>query len=317
MSLLSAIPAIEVQSLNKIYTRPNGRQITAVQNLSLVVEPGQVFGLLGPNGAGKTTTIKMICSLVRPSSGNIFLNGLDVARQKKSAMKQIGAVLEGARNVYWRLSAWQNLLYFGRLKGRPARLKERAEQLLCELDLWERRNDEVRFFSRGMQQKVALAAALMSDPPILLLDEPTLGLDIHAARTMKRLITQLAGEEGKTIILTTHQLDLAQEVCQQIAIISHGRLVANQPVRQLLALFRREYYEIHLSGSLPEESSGRFEGMNITRNEEGLLVLTGPLSDEQLYSCLAQAREMDLALISVNRVEPDLEEIFMKLVETA
>jgi ABC-2 type transport system ATP-binding protein len=316
MSLSFATPAIKLQSLSKTYARPNGNQITAVHNLDLTVEPGQVFGLLGPNGAGKTTTIKMICSLVQPSTGQIYLNGLDVFQHKNAAMNQIGAVLEGARNVYWRLSAWQNLLYFGRLKGKTGQLKEQAEQLLRELDLWERRNDEVRLFSRGMQQKVALASALMSDPPILLLDEPTLGLDIQAARTIKRLIKQLSEEQGKTIILTTHQLDLAQDVCQQIAIISRGQLVANQPVKQLLALFRQEYYEIRLNGSLADEAFALFDEMTVTRNDDGL-ALTGPLSDDQLFTHLAQAQEMGLTLISVNRVEPDLEEVFMKLVETA
>ncbi len=316
MSLSAAIPAIELKSLSKIYKRPNNNTITAVQNLDLSVEAGQIFGLLGPNGAGKTTTIKMICSLVQPSTGQILLNGFDIARQKNAAMTQIGAVLEGARNIYWRLSAMQNLLYFGRLKGKSYQLKERAEQLLHNLDLWERRNDEVRFFSRGMQQKVALAAALVSDPPILLLDEPTLGLDVQATITMKHLIKRLAEEHSKTIILTTHQLDLAQEVCHQIAIISRGRLIANHPVRQLLALFRQEYYQIQLSGSLNGKSSSHFEGLNKTVNKEGL-TLVGPMSDEQLYALLSDAESLGLTLISVNQVEPDLEEVFMKLVEMA
>ncbi|MFZ0549107.1 MAG: ABC transporter ATP-binding protein [Candidatus Promineifilaceae bacterium] len=315
MSPICAIPVIEVKSLSKTYTRSNGKEITAVQNLDLSIEGGQVFGLLGPNGAGKTTIIKMICSLVRPSTGQIFLNGKDLFRQKHAALDQVGAVLEGARNVYWRLTAWQNLMYFGRLKGQTDQLKDRAEQLLCELDLWERRNDEVRLFSRGMQQKVALASALMSDPPILLLDEPTLGLDIQAARTIKKLIKQLAEEQGKTIILTTHQLDMAQEVCRRVAIISHGKLVANQPVQQLLSLFREEYYEIHLDGGLPAtELRGSFAGLTIAQNGEGT-ALTGPMSNEQLYALLSRTQEMGLNLISANRIQPDLEEVFMKLVE--
>lgn len=316
MSFSPATPAIEVQSLSKKYTRPNGNHITAVHNLDFTIEAGQVFGLLGPNGAGKTTTIKMICNLIRPSTGHIYLNGLDLFRQKKAAMNQIGAVLEGARNVYWRLTAWQNLLYFGRLKGQTRQSKERAEQLLHELSLWDRRNDEVRLFSRGMQQKVALAAALMSDPAILLLDEPTLGLDIQAARMIRQLIKQLAEEQGKTIILTTHQLDIAQEVCDQIAIMNKGQLIANQPVRELLAHFRQEYYEIRLDGPLPVEPSGPFDGLTVTQHEDGP-ALTGPLSSERLYCLLAQAQEMGLTLISVNRIEPDLEEVFVKLVEAA
>jgi ABC-2 type transport system ATP-binding protein len=229
-------------------------------------------------------------------------------------MGQIGAVLEGARNVYWRLSALQNLIYFGRLKGKNIQLKERAERLLQDLDLWERRNDEVRFFSRGMQQKVALASALMGSPSVLLLDEPTLGLDIQAARNIKKLIKRLAQEQGKTIILTTHHLDIAQEVCDQVAILSRGQLVANQPVKALLALFSQEYYEIRLRGSQFNRQSGSFAHLVVKQNENEL-TLTGPMSNGQITSLIGQAQDKGFTLISVNRVEPDLEEVFLKLVE--
>lgn len=146
--------AIETQSLCKIYTKRNKSPVTSVDNLNVSIPLGQVFGLLGPNGAGKTTTIKMICGLVIPSSGCIFLNGQPLTQNRAAAMRQIGAVLEGTRNVYWRLSPWQNLLYFGRLKGSSEKeIRMRAEPLLRELDLWPRRDDPVGLFSRGMQQK--------------------------------------------------------------------------------------------------------------------------------------------------------------------
>ncbi len=178
--------AIEIESLSKVYYQRNKTAIHAVENLNLTVPAGQVFGFLGANGAGKTTTIKMICGVIIPNSGRVCVNGYDVTRNRGMAMRQVGAVLEGTRNVYWRLTAWENLIYFGQLKGcwgKP--LKARAEQLLRELDLWDRRNDTVRTFSRGMQQKVAIASALIADPPIILLDEPTLGLDFHASHTVK------------------------------------------------------------------------------------------------------------------------------------
>src|SRR5262249_5065163 len=158
----------------------------AVADLNMSIPEGEVFSFLGPNGAGKTTTIKMVCGLITPTSGQITLNGYDIARQSRKAVSQIGVVLEGARNIYWRLSAWENLLYFGRLRGcSDKKLKALAEQLLRELDLWDRRNDPVRFFSRGMQQKIALASALVTDPSIILLDEPTLGLDVEAAKVVE------------------------------------------------------------------------------------------------------------------------------------
>ena len=232
--------AIEIDSLSKTYNKGKRAQVRAVQDLSFAVPAGQVFGFLGPNGAGKTTTIKMLCGLVTPTSGTARLNGYDVARRRGEAMRQFGVVLEGTRSVYWRLSAWENLQYFGRLKGRRGRdLKSRAEWLLGELDLWERRKEQVRELSRGMQQKVAIACALIADPPIVLLDEPTLGLDVQSARTVKTRIRRLASEQGKTVLLTTHQLDMAQELCNRVAIINEGRLVADRSMGDLLGLFRK------------------------------------------------------------------------------
>ncbi len=155
--------AFELTRLSKVYHRGKGTEVRAVDDLSLAVPVGQVVGLLGPNGAGKTTTIKMMCGLVTPTSGCVHLNGYDVARERPMAVRQVGAVLEGARNVYWSLSAWQNLLYFGRLKGLSRRLiVPRAESLLRSLDLWKQRHQAVGGYSRGMQQKVAIAAALIT-----------------------------------------------------------------------------------------------------------------------------------------------------------
>ena len=158
--------AIETVSLVKSFKGRHGAKFTAVDDVNLKVRSGQVFGFLGPNGAGKTTTIKMMCGLITPSSGRVLINGYDVRGRRGDAMLQIGAVLEGTRNVYWRMTPWQNLMYFGRLKGQMGRrFKGRARTLLEELDLWGRKGDAVRTFSRGMQQKVAIACALVADPP--------------------------------------------------------------------------------------------------------------------------------------------------------
>src|SRR5919197_1800726 len=233
-------PAIELSGLSKTY-----RELVAVDDVTLTVPPGTVLGLLGPNGAGKTTTIKMIAGLIVPSAGRIRLSGFDVARQRSQAVRQIGAVLEGSRNVYWPLSAWQNLLYFGRLKGlRGTEIKPRAQQLLTDLELWERRHEPVGSFSRGMQQKVAIAAALITDPAILLLDEPTIGLDVEAARTVKDWIAHLARDQGKTILLTTHQLPIAQELAGRIAVIRDGQIIADLPTPELLARYAEDRFEV-------------------------------------------------------------------------
>jgi hypothetical protein len=160
-------------------------------------------------------------------------------------------VLEGSRNVYWPLTAWQNLMYFGRLKSlRAAEVKPRAERLLSDLGLWDRRDETVGSYSRGMQQKVAIAAALITDPPILLLDEPTIGLDVEAARTVRDWIAHLAAEEGKTIVLTTHQLAIVQELAGRIAVIRGGSVIADLPTRELLSRFAEDRFEVRVTGPL-------------------------------------------------------------------
>lgn len=310
--------AIEIDGLRKVYTKRNGPAVVAVDDLNLAIPAGQIFGFLGSNGAGKTTTIKMACGLVLPTSGKVSLGGYDVQRQRGQAMRQIGAVLEGTRNVYWRLTAWQNLLYFGRIKGVTGKgLKERAERLLRELDLWERRNDPVRDFSRGMQQKVAIACALVADPPIVLLDEPTLGLDVQAGRTVKRWVEKLAREEGKTVVLTTHQMDLAESLCDRVAIMSQGKLLTNRPTAELLDLFRQETYELRFRGKMDEAILARFDGFT-PREENGNTILSGTISEhDRLYRLIETAEMQGLELLAVTQAEPNLEEIFVQLLERA
>jgi ABC-2 type transport system ATP-binding protein len=271
-------------------------------------------GFLGPNGAGKTTTIKMICDLVKPTGGAVHVNGYDVASKRSNVMLQIGAVLEGTRNVHWTLSAWDNLIYFGHMKGMMgSTLRNRAQWLLRELSLWDRRCDLVRNFSRGMQQKLAIGCALINDPPIILLDEPTLGLDVQAARSIKALVTKLASEEGKTVVLTTHQLDVAQELCQRVIIISKGRIIADYPVENLLELFYEDYYQIVLKGEVCRDEV--FDGMQQTC-ENDHMVLIGPITDQEtLYRILNRIHSLGCTLISANRIEPNLEEVFVRLLD--
>ncbi len=308
-------PAIAIESLTKVYGGAHGRSVKAVDGLTLSVPAGQVFGLLGPNGAGKTTTIKLLCGLVTATAGSIRLNGYDVRRERSQAVLQLGAVLEGGRNVYWSLSAWQNLLYFGRLKGLQGEaIKPRAERLLHDLGLWQVRHSQVGGFSRGMQQKVAVAAALITDPPILLLDEPTIGLDVEAARTVKDWIASLASEHGKTVVLTTHQLDMAQELSDRVAIMRDGRIVADLPVRELLTRFQEDRYQIVL-GPRSNVSGVQLPDGTTVAIQEGSTVLTSPaLGDHNLYSLLARLGEAGLQLRSVSPIEPDLEDVFLQVV---
>ena len=306
---------IRTENLTKEYRTRRGQVVKAVQDVNLAVPGGQVFGFLGPNGAGKTTTIKMACGLILPTAGRVWVAGLDVARQRGAVMKQIGVILEGTRNVYWMLSAWDNLLYFGHLKGMHGkRLKERSESLLRSLDLWERRSDQVNTFSRGMQQKLAIGCALIADPPLLLLDEPTLGLDVQAARAVKTLVRDLVQTQGKTVILTTHQLNLAQELCTQVAIIHQGRLLTHEPIETLLRRFRGDYFELRLVGALPTGLEEEFPPAHTSREGDESIWLGALSNQAQVYLLLERLRQAEAHLISFRQVEPNLEDIFIQLV---
>ncbi|GCE29301.1 daunorubicin resistance protein DrrA family ABC transporter ATP-binding protein [Dictyobacter alpinus] len=315
MNITAKPASIELENLSKLYKGPQKTTITAVENLSLSIGGSQVFGILGANGAGKTTTIKMMCGLITPTSGTVRLNGHDVTRQRSQAARQIGAVLEGTRNIYWRLTAWDNLMYFGRLKGCTGKkLVERGERLLRELDLWERRDSQIRNFSRGMQQKVAVAVALIADPPIVLLDEPTLGLDIEAALTVKAWIARLAREEGKTIILTTHQLDLAQDLCEHVTIMRKGQILANKPLSELLYLFEKDWYQVKVHGELSTTQQQQLPGWEASY-QEGKTLLKGTVTNqEQLQQILALLCAWERPIHSVNQAEPNLEEVFVTII---
>jgi ABC-2 type transport system ATP-binding protein len=304
--------AIEISALTKIYRRS---EVRAVDEVSLSVPAGSVFGFLGPNGAGKTTTIKILAGLLSATSGHVRINGHDVARRRSAAMEQIGAVLEGSRNVYWNLSAWQNLLYFGRLKGmRKADAQARAEELLTGLDLWERRGEKVGGYSRGMQQKVAIGAALIADPPVLLLDEPSIGLDVAATRTVKEWVRSLSTAGGKTVLLTTHQMDVVEELCDRVAVIRRGQLVTDQPTRELLARFRqRDRYVIETDGPAGELELP--EGFEATSTDDHTTITAQLADPHELYELVDRLRVQGAVLRSLTQVQPDLEDVFLDLTQ--
>jgi len=307
-------PAIELAGLTKRYRR--GKDwLTAVNDVTLSVPPGQVIALLGPNGAGKTTTIKMTCGLILPTEGTIRISGYDVARQRSHAVRQLGAVLEGSRNVYWPLTAWQNLMYFGRVKGmRGHEIRPRAEQLLADLGLWKRRSETVGSYSRGMQQKVAIAAALITDPPVILLDEPTIGLDVEAARTVKDWITHLAADEGKTIVLTTHQLGIAQELAGRIAVIRDGTVIADLRTPELLSRYAEDRFEVTVAGPLNGFAGTLPAGARAEADAGSTRITLRDADQGRLHAFLGELRAKDVPLVSVSQARPDLEEVFLRLI---
>ncbi|WP_158598309.1 ABC transporter ATP-binding protein [Falsibacillus albus] len=240
---------LQVMNIGKHF-RKKQEMFYAVKSVNLSIVPGEIYAFLGPNGAGKTTTIKMIAGLVRPDEGEILIDGLNISNHKKQ-LSQIGAVLEGSRNLYWRMTPLENLCYFAGLKGMKKKdAMAYGKELLTLFDLGDKMNVTVQRLSRGMQQKVAVCAAMIHRPKLLLLDEPTLGLDFEASEKIKELIKRIA-DTGVSILLTTHQLDIAQELADRVGIIRQGSLVLEGDTDEILQKYSRNEYSFKLANPLP------------------------------------------------------------------
>jgi ABC-2 type transport system ATP-binding protein len=197
-----------------------------VKELSLTVRAGRVFGLLGPNGAGKTTTVRILATLLTPTRGSASVLGFDVMKDTAQVRRNIGFVLGGDRGLYGRITGKENLEYFAALNHMEPRFaSRRADELLDSVGLFERRNDKVEQYSRGMKQRLHIARGLLTDPEVVFMDEPTIGLDPMVAQEVRSVIPQLASQ-GKTVLLTTHYMFEADVLCEQLALIDHGVIVA-------------------------------------------------------------------------------------------
>jgi ABC-2 type transport system ATP-binding protein len=217
--------AIDVQQVSKSYKKGfvKKEEKLAVKDVSFQVKSGTTFGLLGPNGAGKTSVIKMMCGLLKSTTGDISIYGHSISKQRKKTQQLIGTLLEGRRGLYWPLTVKENLLYTGRIKQMdPQQLKVRIDELVELFSIGEYYNQSVGELSTGNKQKVCLAASIIHNPKLLLLDEPTLGLDLQSSIQLKELIKEYIKDKDRTIFLTTHDLALAQELCNDFVIMKDG-----------------------------------------------------------------------------------------------
>ncbi len=201
--------------------------ITALDHINLKIKEGEIFGILGPNGAGKTTLIKVLSTLILPDEGKAFVNGYDVVKDDLNVRKSIGVVTGGERSIYWKLSARENLMFFADLYNVPKDIaKKQIDRLLKIMKLDNRADDFVEDFSSGMKMKIILARALVHDPPILMLDEPTIGLDPQFSIEIRKFIKETLNKElGKTILLTTHYMNEADYLCDRIALMDKGKII--------------------------------------------------------------------------------------------
>ena len=312
--------AIEVNNLKKRYPKKiplpfrKVEWVEAVRGISFKVKKGELFGLLGPNGAGKTTTIKILTTLLEPTEGNAKILGYDLRKDAREIRKRINLVAEGERTLYWRLSGYENLKYFARIYYVSKREeKERIEKLLRFVGLWERRNDLVMNYSRGMKQRLAIAKALINDPEVLFLDEPTLGLDVQSSIFVREFVRKLVNEERKTVLLTTHYMAEAEQLCDRIAIIDHGKIIALDTPDGLKKLVKAEdAVEIRLKGKIPNEIPW---GLAIIERdiESDTAVLRGTVDEEDLPKLVEWLVKKGAKIISVEQKEPTLEDVFIKL----
>jgi ABC-2 type transport system ATP-binding protein len=330
---MTAAPAVETRDLVKVFERgrrtiwqrlrrePDKRdRFRAVDGIDLLVEPGEIFGILGPNGAGKTTTMKMLATLLIPTSGTIRVLGIDPLERPREVRARLGAMLSGERSLYWKLTGRENLEYFAALYHvPPAETKARIADVLGAVKLADRAEDYVERYSTGMRQRLALARALLPDPPLVILDEPTVGLDPQSSRDLRDRVRDLRSQ-GRTVLLTTHYMEEADQLCDRIAIVDHGRIVALDTPTALKRTIRAEEV-VRLELGIDGDDAGVLERLGraatLARSERrnGTLNVTAHCASARDFvpAAFDAARSVGATIRHVEVVPVTLEDVFLSL----
>lgn len=301
---------IEAKNLTKKFG-----SIIAVNSISLQVKRGEIFGFLGPNGAGKTTTIRLLTALLTPDSGDVFIDGIDIRKDPLKAKVKMGVIPEMG-NIYVDLTAKQNIILAGKFYGiRRRELKKKTDALLKLFELYERKDDPVKTFSKGMNQRVSIASALVHDPQILFLDEPTSGLDVQSQRLIKTIIKQME-QEGTTIFLTTHNIEEANVLCHRVAIINKGKIAAIDSPERLRRTFE-ESRSVIISFDKPVDDAFVEKHEFVSKIEKlgdrWKLHTNDP--DALVKSLVRLAQKKDLRIESLEICRASLEDVFLRLIE--
>lgn len=308
-------PAIRIDNLVKRYAAPKGASgddaqgKLALKGVSFDVPQGSIFGLLGPNGAGKSTLINILAGLVNKTSGACEIWGFDIDRQRRNASRAIGIVpQEIVFDPFF--TPYEVLQNQGGFYGIPA-AERRSEELLAAVRLADKRDAYARTLSGGMKRRLLVAKAMVHSPPILVLDEPTAGVDVELRRQLWELVVQL-NREGVTVVLTTHYLEEAEELCDRIAIINHGELIANQPTRELVEMAREKIVAVTLASDIAETPSHELFG-KVTITGERSVEVTYDKDRLSAGQVLAILQSQGLTIEDVTTREADLEEVFVQL----
>lgn len=322
--------AVEVKDVRKTFKSKKKKflrtieekEFKAVDGVSFNIYKGEIFGLLGPNGAGKTTTIKMITGLLRPTSGVINVMGKDVDKNPMEALNNIGTVLAGDRSIYWKLTARENLEYFAALYGCGRKeAKDRTVKVLERLGLTQKADELVEKYSTGMKQKVALGKALIPFAPVVLLDEPTLGLDPQSALNLREIIMDIK-DEGRTVLLTTHYMEEADFLCDRIAIIDGGKIIAlDTPENLKSSMNKLKTVRIKLNNTT-DKLLNALQNIKDVKNvvsdydaEKRNYTITIHHNDGEsiMQNMLDRISENKCKVLSVDVLEPSLEDVFIHL----
>jgi len=302
--------AVRANNLTKYYD-----ELLAVDHVNFEVKTGEVFGFLGPNGAGKTTTVRMLTGISKPTEGTAEIMGYDIQKQSVQA-KELMGIVPDISNVYTDLSAWNNLIFTGRLYDIPkAEREERAKELLELFGLYDRRDDMVDGFSKGMKRRVCIAMALINKSSILFLDEPTTGLDVQSVLTIRDLIRKL-NREGLTIFLTTHNMEEANQMCDRVAIINKGNIIAiDTPERLKRTIRELQLVEVsfqNVKRNLTTDLEKFSEATHVVKHGDKYRIYTDDPST--ILSVVWNYAETNgLKVITVNTLGPSLEDVFVKL----
>lgn len=309
--------ALEIDHVSKTY-RSRRDQVRALEAVTFSLEEGQMVGLLGANGAGKTTLIKCASSLIVPDDGYIRVHGADVVADRRAAAAQVSAVLEGNRNLFWRLTVRENLYFFAALQGVSRRDgKADAERLIQRFDLGDKGDVQARKLSRGMQQKLAVACALVRRAPLLLLDEPTLGLDVPTATEFREHLRELTLDDGRTIVLSSHDMGFVEATCERVVIIHGGRVVVDDAVESLRDLFAASGYRFRFAG-VDEHAAAEvalavaFLDGQLEREGDDVVLTIDVMKPSQLYDVLDAAKAVGVVPLSFSSDMPDLERVFLR-----
>ena len=300
--------AIEVKDLVKRY-RGNG--FAAVDHISFNVESGEIFALLGPNGAGKTTTIKMLTTLLKPTSGTAKVAGFDIGKDKDSVRKSIGIVFQEP-SLDWRLTGRENLDFHARIYGigRKAR-EDRIEEVLKLVELEDKADVAVDKYSGGMKRRLELARCFIHYPKVLFLDEPTLGLDTHTRRRIWDYIRELNASEGVTIVLTTHHMEEADYLCARVGIMDRGKIIALDTLKNLKDLIGSDLVSLEMDASSNVEVFKKLDFVNDFRKYDDFVTLKMERGDLRIPAIMEVAKLAGIEIRSVNLRKPSLEDVFL------